>query len=209
MEVSTSNSRHTYLSENSHTQNERLERLRRTHVTQIDFRQGCEPEKHEFVSSSALEQALNEADTAESVPNARIYIVEDLSTKVIEAFGSRFNIDPHFFRSHVNDYMWNTVAGDAVERRDLDVVCRRRSHFMLQYLRPRYYRNTSEFEWAVEQAGRFNVLRQLDSDRSREYLMNDAGAAACLMRAKLSFWTQRASSDQRFPIGTMSMQRCS
>ena len=130
MEVSTSLSRHAYLSENNNAQLERLERLQRTHVTQIDFRQGHEPQKYDFISSSSLEQALNENNPSTSDPDARIYIVEDLSSKVVEMLGSKFNIDPHFFRSHVNDYMWNSVSGDAVERRDLDVVCRRRNNLI-------------------------------------------------------------------------------
>jgi hypothetical protein len=177
-------------------------------VTQIDFRQGHAPEKRDFFSSSSLEEALKGTNASTSDPDARIYIVEDLSTKMIEIFGSKFNIDPHFFRSQVDDYMWNTVAAEAAEPGDLDVVCRRRSHFMLQYLRPRYYRNTSEFEWATEQAAKFNVLRRLDSDRSREYLMGDKGAASCLMRAKMSLWTRSTSSNQRFPIGTVLVQPC-
>lgn len=92
--------------------------------------------------------------------------------------------------------MWTTTTGDAVELRHLDAVSRRQPHFRVSYLRPRYYRSTEEFERATEKAAEFNVLRQLDSDRSRKDLMNaDDGAVATLMRAKASIWTRPASPD--------------
>lgn len=92
--------------------------------------------------------------------------------------------------------MWNTATGDAVELKHLDVLSRQQPHFRVSYLRPRYYRNTAEFERATLQAAKFNVLRQLDSDRSRESLMNDVGAVATLMRAKASVWTHKKDGKQ-------------
>jgi hypothetical protein len=97
--------------------------------------------------------------------------------------------------------MWNTATGDAVELKHLDVLSRHQPHFRVSYLRPRYYRSEEEFEEATIQAGRFNVLRQLDSDRSRESLMNDVGAVATLMRAKASIWTRKQEAG-RCAIGT-------
>lgn len=34
----------------------------------------------------------------------RMYLIEDLSRDVIEYFGSRFNLDPNFFESHLRDH---------------------------------------------------------------------------------------------------------
>lgn len=83
-----------------------------------------------------------------------------------------------------------------MELKHLDVLSRQQSHFRVSYLRPRYYRDTASFEKATIQAGKFNVLRQLDSDRSRESSMNDAGAVATLMRAKASIWTRKKDGDR-------------
>lgn len=203
MEVSTALSRYTYLDKNP---NDRIERAQRIRVTQYDFQQGKTPGPHEISDSDGLREALDDPGTGALITDitaceARLFVVEDLSRDMIELFGSKFNIDPHFFRSHVNDYMWNTVASNKTEPIDLDVVSRQRTHFMLQYLRPRYYRSESQFVQATRDTGRFNVLRQLDSDRSRKYLMDGEGAAVCLMRAKLSLWFQRTSTTHRFPIG--------
>ena len=198
MEVSTSVSRHTYLSENLPA---RSERARRVHITQIDFKKGQEPERIEYNDRISLNAALNSTTVPSIHPEARIYVVEDLSRDMIELLGAKFNVDPHFFRSHLNDYMWNAVVVDGVEGRDLDIVRRKRSHFMLQYLRSRYYRDTKAFENALEQSANFNVLRQIDSDRSREYLMDKSGAAVCLMRAKTSLWTRKSSSNEPFALG--------
>lgn len=111
---------------------------------------------YEFNDTKSLQRGLHETNGGDH--DGRIYVIADLSSAVIELFGSEYNIDPHFFRSHVNDYMWNKAVGDGVERRDLDVVCRKRPHFMLQYLRPRYYRNVSSFANATIEAGEFNFL---------------------------------------------------
>jgi hypothetical protein len=198
MEVSTSVSRHTYLSENPQG---RSERARRVHITQIDFKKGEKPERYEYNDRVSLNAALNSAGAPSSQPDARMYVVEDLSRDMIELLGSKFNVDPHFFRSHLNDYMWNAVVVDGVEQRDLDIIRRKRSHFMLRYLRSRYYRNTKAFENALEQSANFNVLRQIDSDRSREYLMDGNGAAVCLMRAKTSLWTRTSSLTEPVALG--------
>ena len=106
---------------------------------------------------------------------------------------------PIIVLEHINDYMWNTSTGDAVELKHLDALSRQLPWFRVSYLRPRYYKNTETFENATRQAAHFNVLRQLDSDRSRDHLKNDIGAVATLMRAKASVWT-RPSDGKRCSI---------
>ena len=97
--------------------------------------------------------------------------------------------------------MWNAIKADAVERRSLDLVSRQRSYFTLRYLRPRYYPTTDSFKKATKQAARFNVLRQLDSDRSRENLRGEDGSAVTLMRAKTSLWVRPKSPTDKGVLG--------
>ena len=40
----------------------------------------------------------------------RLFVVEDLSRDVIEAFGYHFKIDPSFFREHIVDYAWYNTS---------------------------------------------------------------------------------------------------
>jgi hypothetical protein len=109
------------------------------------------------------------------------------------------------FLAHINDYMWNTNTGDAVGLKRLDMFSRTQSHFGISYLRPRYYRDTASFERATKQAAQFNVLRQLDSDRSRESLHDNVGAAATLMRAKASVWIRPKLKDRDCVVGTLEL----
>ena len=198
MEVSTAVSRYKGLEKRPA---ERQERAERVHVCRLDFKQGQKPTSKLLTRGELRAEVSDQSSTADTF-DARVYVVEDLSREVIELLGSAFNVDPHFFRSHINDYMWNTVTGDAVELRHLDMFARRRPYFTLKYLRPRYYRNTAAFEEAIQQAGRFNVLRQLDSDRSRAILKRDDGAVSTLMRAKASFWTRPNKPTDRGVLST-------
>lgn len=191
MEVSTTVTRYKYLSQHML---ERDERAHRVHVCQVDFKQGKAPKLKHLTSRVELCEALV---AQQSALDARVYVVEDLSRDMIELLGSTLDIDPHFFRAHVDDYMWNTQTKDAVERKRLDMLCRKQSHFRVRYLRPRYYRDTASFVKATKQAGQFNVLRHLDSDRSRDSLQDDVGAVATLMRAKASLWVRsNCTADQ-------------
>jgi len=38
-----------------------------------------------------------------------LYVVEDLSSDVIEVLGSGLEIEPSFFRAHIVDYVWYNV----------------------------------------------------------------------------------------------------
>ena len=178
---------------------EREERAQRVRVTQVDMKQGRTPARREFVSKQSLLEALSETASASDV---RIYVVEDLSRDVIEALGSQLRVDPHFFRYHVSDYMWNSLAGDAIERKYLDFVSRKSPYYTFQYLRPRYYRDTASFERATREAAYFNVLRELDSDRSRESMKDTRnGAVASLMRAKTSLWVSPDTAMNQGVVG--------
>lgn len=95
MEVSTTVSRYKYLSQEPE---QRKARAKRVKVKQIDFKKGSPTVVQEFLSSDTLTQALLNGEQTKSSVTARVYVVEDLSRAMIEAFGNQFDIDPHFFR---------------------------------------------------------------------------------------------------------------
>ena len=162
MEVSTSATRFKYLSQNSP---ERKERIQRVRVCQVDLKKKATPISTHFTDAKAVSEALTSEGERSSKPDVRIYVVEDLSRDVVELFGQKFGIDPHFWKSHIDDYLWWTARQETVEIRSLDLLTRARPYLTLQYLRPRYYASTTSFEKATKQAAIFNVLRQLDGDR--------------------------------------------
>ena len=202
MEVSTAVTRCKYLSENATERNERAHRVR---VCQLDLKKGEKATQTHFTDSVALTEALSADALSPIASDARIYVVEDLSRDAIEALGSAFKVDPHLFKAHIDDYLWSGAMSEAVEPRNLDLVIRKRSYFTLQYLRPRYYRNTASFERATKHAATFNVLRHLDSDRSRDSMKNDSGAAAALMRAKASLWIRPGATLQAGLLGSIGL----
>jgi hypothetical protein len=84
------------------------ERCNRTNVTLLEYVDGQHPTETSVTAAKDLNNlleatALSSTPEATSSPPLRVYIVEDLSQQVIELLGSRFAIDPLFFREQVGD----------------------------------------------------------------------------------------------------------
>lgn len=170
----------------------RKERAERTHVCKIDYTNGHPPQQTIFTDTHNLKSALESSPQSSQEVQTRLLIVEDLSRDVVEMLGEYYDIDPLFFLSHINDYLFHNTRDRWVELPNLDIDARNRTHFSLQYLRPRYFEDEESFKTAEFQSGTFNVLRRLDSDRSRLKLQNGLldreGASTTLIRSKTSLW---------------------
>ena len=179
----------------------REQRAQRCRVCVLDF------VDETFTTQATHEDVKRLATTLQETPQCagrahdRLVIVEDLSRDVVELLGAQFDIDPLFFLSHIGDYLFHNTRDRWVELPDLDVIARQRPHFNLQYLRARYFKTPESFSKAECESGTFNVLRRLDSDRSRQRLQNTLldmeGASVTLTRAKTSLWVKpRKSNDE-------------
>lgn len=177
----------------------RQERASRTKVCVMDYATGKPPSAKDFTSTPELKTLLQSSEHDADQPEARLLIVEDLSRDLVAMLGEYYDIDPLFFLSHINDYLFHNTRDRWVELPHLDVDARRQTHFQLQYLRPRYFKNEADFNEAERQSGMFNVLRRLDSDRSRKRLQDGLldlpGASVTLSRAKASLWIQPGNAD--------------
>ncbi|KAI2473229.1 hypothetical protein F4781DRAFT_380989 [Annulohypoxylon bovei var. microspora] len=195
MDVTTSPTKWQLIKDLPNLEEIREERAGRTKVKAIDFVSGQPNLKMQHISDSDdLAWHLDQP----AVPGAtRLYVVEDLSRDVIEHLGSKLDIDPLFFREHINDYTWYNTRDPWVELPDLDIVSRSRSYFRLTYMQPRYFTTRESFQEALKQAGRFNVLRRLDEDNEHESLFDDKSATVALVRSKASLWIRRASNTQQ------------
>lgn len=162
----------------------------------MDLKKGENLAPIPYTDRATLESALAAVDSSTDQPDARIYVVEDLSTDILEVFGEKFGIDPFFWTAHIDDYFYSLPTSETAEIRSLEVVNAKRPYFTMRYLRPRYYRSTASFETAIKQAGKFNVLRQLDSDRGRQSIKDEEGAGTALMRAKTSLWIQPKTNNK-------------
>ncbi len=148
-----------------------------------------------------LSKALPEPQSA----HTRLIVVEDLSSTVIEALGSKFDIDPRFFRAHFGDYTWYNVRDPWVELPELESAWRNRSFFSLRYVQARFFEDKASAEAAERQAGSFNVLRRIDRagmDRSwanapDSDLLSEVG----LVRSKLSLWVRKNKPEENGWLG--------
>ncbi|KAI0386594.1 hypothetical protein F5Y04DRAFT_241833 [Hypomontagnella monticulosa] len=197
MEVSTSPTKWQLIRGLAHQDLKKLRdsRASRTKVAVVDFVSVQKtPDVKHIIDPGRLAECLNETAT----PNAtRLYIVEDLSRDVIEHLGSKLDIDPQFFREHINDYTWFNVRDPWVELPDLNIVSRTRPYFRLTYMQPRYFKSQASFQEAQKQAGRFNVLRRLDEDNEHSSLFDDSDAVVALVRSKASLWIRSARENQQ------------
>ncbi|KAE9575547.1 hypothetical protein CGMCC3_g8325 [Colletotrichum fructicola] len=171
----------------------REERAKRSHVCVVDYTGNQAKKSLDFVNDvPGLERFLHHQPQTSTTAQIRLIVAEDLSRDLVELLGSFYDIDPQFFQSHIDDYLYHNPRDPWVELPSLDVDARRRNHFTLQYLRARYFENEAEFKTAEYDSGMFNVLRRIDSDRSRERLkgglLAKTGDSITLTRSKTSLW---------------------
>ncbi|CAK4031897.1 hypothetical protein DOTSEDRAFT_73705 [Lecanosticta acicola] len=170
----------------------REERAARTKVRVIDYTNASLDASEEYYDCATLRRALDDSRQTTDARQTRLIIAEDLSRDLVETLGDYYDVDPLFFASHIGDYLFHNTRDRWAELPTLDADARKMPHFCLSYLRGRYYEREEDFEEAERQTGMFNVLRRLDSDRSRKRLQNGLidtrDASVALSRAKTSLW---------------------
>jgi hypothetical protein len=197
MEVGTSPTKWKYLTK-AHTE----ERAKRTRVTIVELTPGEESTRKDIQKSEQLAEVLN--DPAFADPEyARIIIVEDLSRDVIEALGTKYDINPSFFRGQISDFLWFNTRDPWVELSDLDHVGSERNYFNVRYMRPRYFASEASIKDAKDALGSFNVLRHVEEDlswRVRE-LKKPVGPTVGVVRSKTSLWIRKNKAGEKGVIG--------
>lgn len=177
----------------------RLERASRTKVSLLDFSNAGNVDRIDIHNATDLREALDQPNSKQL--NARLIVVEDLSRDVIECLGSRFDVDPLFFRSHISDYTWHNTRDPWVELPDLDIVARKRSYFYVRYVQTRYFREDMDLTDARRQAGLFNVLRRVDRDGNWVPGADIRGSDVGLIRSKTSLWVKPRKDGENGVLG--------
>ena len=80
-------------------EHDRRARASRTKVAMLTFDPNTAVHRVDFSDINDLSAALNGPQNAHHDVHARLFVLEDLSRDVIEAFGARFDVDPLFFRA--------------------------------------------------------------------------------------------------------------
>ena len=84
------------------------ERLSRTKVTRLDYLGESKPSRENYKTASELRDALKKQAEEDGITQKkfRLFVVEDLSSDVIEMLGAHYDIEPAFFRDQIFDYAW-------------------------------------------------------------------------------------------------------
>lgn len=209
MEVGTSPLQWRYL---KHKETERVERVKRTEITFIEYKPAMEPKTEHIDSTAMLTAKLKSlAHDAGNKPPLRLFIVEDLSREVIETLGGWFDIDPLFFREHIEDYVWHNTRDPWAMPPPLTTSTRQRSWFRVRNMRLRYHKTQKSFEDARWDANDWNVIRRPDDDKNHwahkdEVCKDEKGkedkAVVSIMRTRTTTWIGK---DRRCGDGTVGI----
>lgn len=167
-----------------------LKRAIRTTVTFFEFKSEAEHTHREITGLSDLKDTLSSfTPTSGSTHPMRLFIVEDLSREVIEALGSRFDMDPMCFREQIDDYVWHNVRDPWAQPRNLMAGMKHRQWFQLRNMRLRYHKTRSDFNESWKQVNTWNVLRRPDDDENEESGEDeDEESVVSIMRTRTTIW---------------------
>ncbi|KAF2272729.1 uncharacterized protein EI97DRAFT_385072 [Westerdykella ornata] len=187
MEVSTAPIRWTNLLSKPH---ERAERASRTKITMMDF-DGTGKTKEVFLSSTvALKEALDDRpspDCPAEPPTFRILMVEDLSRDVIEILGSRYDVDPLFFREQIAEYNWYNTRDAWAMAPNLMVGIK--------------HRQWETYEKARDESNSFNVARRPDDDETHWSYLDKPGSLVVMTRTRTSIWIGKDPQNEHQSVG--------
>ncbi|KAL7623739.1 hypothetical protein AAE478_005292 [Parahypoxylon ruwenzoriense] len=170
-----------------------IERQTKVKVAWVDFtnpeniiQETCESRVELSAIISRTSQAANEK-------LRRLFIVEDLSKTIIEMLGAALDIDPSFFRCHLEDHTWYNIKDDWVEMPELESQAYNRSFITLRYMQARFFEDVTHSRAAKEHASKWNVMRRLDFQGQVKSGKNAWWEASPhqvgLLRRKVSIWS--------------------
>lgn len=194
MDVSTTPLRWKFLRGNDA---ERVERSGRTNAAILDFPSFGKPTRRTATSSDELEMHLNDKPIGTSV---RLIIVEDLSRQVIEILGGKFDVDPGFFREHINDYSWYNIRDRWMSPPSFKLTARMLNWTRVRFVRPRYFKTNKSFQISREESNRFNVLRRGDDDQN-QFTFLDGESIVSLTRTRMLLWLDTDYGEDHDNVG--------
>lgn len=186
------------------TLEQRLERMDRTHVSVLTITHEHGVNREDLFTKNRLADYLAKPNLEPDIVG-RLFVVEDLSSTVIEQLGAKFDIDPHFFRDHINDCIWYSPLDPTIQLPELESVSRKRNYHNIQYLQGRFFEDDKCALGAKYEALDFNVMRGIDTD-SRQKKISAFRGIVGLVRSKISVWTQPLNNDVSGWIGEQLMQ---
>ncbi|KAF2854724.1 hypothetical protein T440DRAFT_464872 [Plenodomus tracheiphilus IPT5] len=182
---------------------QRKERVHRTKVNYIEYQPATAPTTTPIRTSMALKETLHALSHDKSkAPPLRLFIVEDLSQQVIELLGSRFDIDPLFFREQIDDYVWHNTRDPWAVPPSLMSNMKHRPWFRMRNVRLRYHSTEAEYQASRLEANTWNVLRRPDNDENHWHYQDRDGAVVSIVRTRTTMWIGK---DKKCGNGTVGI----
>lgn len=198
MEVTTTPLRWKLLSKKK---DEILERSSRTNVAILDFPASKRPT---CLTAKNIQELRQNLDDKSPRVYGRLIVAEDLSREVIEILGSKFDIDPDFFRDHITDYSWYNIRDRWMIPHNLKSAIKMQDWTRVRFIRPRYFETIESFEAAKQEANLFNVFRRPDNEQnSWEFL--DRKCLVAISRTRTLLWL---NTDYGHDPETIGMYNC-
>jgi Mg2+ and Co2+ transporter CorA len=181
------------------------ERVNKTSITYVEYQSdtASKPQEIPITSPTALRELLDSLshERGKETP-LRLFVVEDLSRQVIELLGSRFDIDPMFFRDQVDDYVWHNVRDPWATPPSLQSNMKHRQWFQMRNVRLRYYKTRKELQEAWKEANTWNVQRRPDDDVNHWKFADSEDAVVSTMRTRTALWVGK---DKQCGNGTVGI----
>ena len=111
---------------------EKTERWNRVKASVLSFSNLQDIERKDCASLEDLSKLLNNPEN--NIKPNRLIISEDYSSGLIELLGSHFDVDPHFFRGHIEDHTWFNTKDPWVELPEADSTLKKRSFSNIRYV---------------------------------------------------------------------------
>ncbi|KAH7068426.1 hypothetical protein BKA63DRAFT_451809 [Paraphoma chrysanthemicola] len=151
-----------------------------------------------FLCTRAIDAASSIAPTQQTL---RLFILEDLSRTSIELLGSRFNIDPHFFREQLTNFVWYNTRDPWAKAPQVFAAKRRRCWYRLRNVRLRYHESDKSFQEANKEANSFNVLRRPNSDGNTWSYHDTKDSVVSITSTRTSVWIGKDKQCHDSPVG--------
>ncbi|KAK7425532.1 hypothetical protein QQZ08_007973, partial [Neonectria magnoliae] len=172
---------YTYFDDPAEAEQQQSDRVRKTHVHQLEYLGdrtvnlvGPYTTPQELGDAlDALDGKRRDGGSTGAHVKFRLFVVEDLSLKVIERLGFHFDIDPDFFRAHIFDYAWFNIRDPYWNplRLHMDII--RKSWFQIRFCRARHFSSPARFDEGQDAVNKFNIGRKLYEDENKAYWDRD------------------------------------
>lgn len=182
----------------------RKERISRTRATRLDYYEGSnKPQREDITSSPELRETLNKQKQESDLRkrNFRLFVVEDLSSDVIELLGAHYDVEPAFFRDQIVDYAWYNTRDRWMDPPRLNVVARRQRWLQIRFATSRYFQDQVRFKEGCDEYESFNVYRRIEDDINNTGVWDAEKAIVGLSRTRAAFWIGKADTHVEGAVG--------